>query len=193
MSKSTAELQAELKKLSKKADQRLVRLEKLAETNNDYKSIVTYSYARSQEDIKALTGKEGTKLRFNTKAPDDAIELQKRINAIERFLKSPTSSKKRVDKATKTVNKNMGLTGSDQLSWDEIANFWENEKDGKFEYTANTYKASMEIRKKNITKEKVKEYDEKSFHITGDEVINDKIKEMLFEQGLTVEELFNKG
>lgn len=56
-------LAKEARKLAKRANQRMVRLERYSERQG-YKGILKYSYENAQKDIKALYGKSGSKLRF---------------------------------------------------------------------------------------------------------------------------------
>lgn len=79
----------EYRKLAKRADQRLVRLERYAQTEK-YKEIKKYAYARAMRDIRAWSGENAT--RFNTKPPSNTNQLQAKINDIMYFLQSASSS-----------------------------------------------------------------------------------------------------
>ena len=57
----------ENRKLAKRANQRLVRLERAAESREGYSSIKEFAYKVAQRDLRSL-GKKGNKLRF-TEAP----------------------------------------------------------------------------------------------------------------------------
>lgn len=99
----------EYRKLAKRANQRLVRLERYAE-KPQYKNILKYSYAQAQRSITALYGKKGDKLRFTEKprqydvfrdndlltGPDavraNVSALKQKIKAMESFLEAPTST-----------------------------------------------------------------------------------------------------
>lgn len=84
-----AALVKEYRKLAKRADQRLVRLEKYAQQEK-YSNILQYSYARAQRDIRSWSGENAT--RFNTKPPSNMNSLQGKINDIKTFLQSASSS-----------------------------------------------------------------------------------------------------
>lgn len=84
-----AALVKEYRTLAKRADQRLVRLERYA-GQEKYKNILQYSYARAQRDIKSWSGPGAN--RFNTKPPSNINSLQGKINDIKHFLQSASSS-----------------------------------------------------------------------------------------------------
>ena len=84
-----AALVKEYRQLAKKADQRLVRLERYA-TREKYKNVLQYAYAKAQRDIRSWSGDKAT--RFNTKPPSSLNSLQAKINDINDFLRSATSS-----------------------------------------------------------------------------------------------------
>ena len=79
----------EYRSLAKRADQRLVRLERYAQRTG-YENIKQYAYARAMRDIRAWGGKT----RFNTKPPIDTQQLMAKIHDIEWFLHSASSSLK---------------------------------------------------------------------------------------------------
>ena len=79
----------EYRKLAKRADQRLVRLEKYSRQEK-YSNILQYAYARAQRDIRSWSGENAT--RFNTKPPSNMNSLQGKINDIKTFLQSASSS-----------------------------------------------------------------------------------------------------
>ena len=80
---------AEYRKLAKRADQRLVRLERYAETEK-YKNVTQYAYAKAMRDIRSWSGKDAT--RFNTKPPANLNSLMAKINDIKGFLQSASST-----------------------------------------------------------------------------------------------------
>ena len=84
-----AALVKEYRTLAKRADQRLVRLEKYSKQEK-YANVLQYAYARAQRDIRSWSGENAT--RFNTKPPSNINSLQGKINDIKNFLQSATSS-----------------------------------------------------------------------------------------------------
>lgn len=79
----------EYRKLAKRADQRLVRLERYSK-EPQYENIKQYAYARAMRDIKSWSGERAK--RFNTKPPSNYSELMGKINDIKWFLQAATSS-----------------------------------------------------------------------------------------------------
>lgn len=102
MSDKYNSLMAEYRKLAKRADQRLVRIERLAE-NEDFKAIKQYAYKKAVKDITHWDGSR-QKPRFNTAPPKGKtaqasyMMLQAKVNDIKSFLESPTSTKMGVTK-----------------------------------------------------------------------------------------------
>lgn len=88
----TAKYQAALKeyrKLAKRADQRLVRLERYA-AREGYENVKEYAYARAMRDIRTWSGSDAK--RFNTRPPSGYWDLMGKINDIKYFLRSASSS-----------------------------------------------------------------------------------------------------
>ena len=84
-----AALVREYRKLAKRADQRLVRLERYAKEPK-YKNILKFAYAKAMRDIRSWSGENAT--RFNTKPPSNLQSLQGKINDIKSFLSAASSS-----------------------------------------------------------------------------------------------------
>ena len=125
------------KRLAKVADQRLVRLEKLAETPN-FENVTAYAYARAQRDISRYT--EGH--RFNTKPPlnkDGTVNtrlLNEKIADIKTFISSVSSTKAGIistyQKRAKTLNDKYGTA----YSWEDLADYFQS---GDFEKHKKDY------------------------------------------------------
>lgn len=79
----------EYRKLAKRADQRLLRLERYS-NKPEYENIKQYAYARAMRDIKTWSGPQAK--RFNTKPPSGYSDLMGKINDIKWFLQAATSS-----------------------------------------------------------------------------------------------------
>ena len=79
----------EYRKLAKRADQRLVRLERYA-TQPKYANITQFAYAKAMRDIRSWSGDNAK--RFNTKPPKNLNSLMAKINDIKSFLQSASSS-----------------------------------------------------------------------------------------------------
>lgn len=112
---SYKELLKEYRKLAKRADQRLVRIE-AASHEKQYSGIKEMAYKNAMRDIAVYSGK-GAK-RFNTKPPESHAALQRKINDIKNFLNMKTSkvsglreiNKKRVEHINKKFNTNFTVS-----------------------------------------------------------------------------------
>lgn len=110
-------------RLAKMADQRLVRLEKLA-TQEGYEKVLKYAYAAAIDDI-AHYGGASKRLRFNTKPPEGAELFHEKIKDMKRFLSAPTSTKGGIDETyaarAKTINERYGTN----FTWEDMADFFQ--------------------------------------------------------------------
>lgn len=135
MSNEREQLLKTYRKLAKRADQRLVRLEGYRH-DKGFKGITEYAYKTAMRDIKSWSGARAT--RFNTAPPPENPKgrdpnrlLKEKIADIEKFLASPTSTKKGTlaihKKRADALNKSEELFGDEQadFTWQEWANFWE--------------------------------------------------------------------
>lgn len=106
---SYEELRKEYVKLAKRADQRLVRIEKRAEKTPE---LMQMAYRRAAYDLKGRTP-EGRKPRFNRMIPKTEKALKRALQNVRRFLESKTSTytgyrKQELEKRTKTINEQFG-------------------------------------------------------------------------------------
>lgn len=120
----------EYKKLAKRADQRLVRLENLSKEQG-FSGVKNWAYGVAQKAIRRWSGSEG--IRFNTKAPSKMQALRAKIRDIKSFLSSVTSTKSGITKVYKkraaTLNKNNGTN----FSWEDVGKFFESAEYEKME------------------------------------------------------------
>ena len=135
---------AYFRSLAKMADSRLKRLESYKDDEN-FKGVLQYAYSNAMYDIRALTG-DPEATRFNrvpAKNKDGSINqrsLHAKINAVKRFLESPTSTKTGVTKVYKqradTVNRRYGTN----FSWQELAAYYSKASNEAFdnEYGSKT-------------------------------------------------------
>lgn len=183
----------EYRKLAKRADQRLVRLEGYRH-DKGFQNITQYAYKKAMSDIRSWSGK-GSK-RFNTAPPKTAAELKAKISDIKSFLQSPTSSKKQVMKVTKSLNQRFfGKDKKQYLTWEEWANFWERvdseNTDSRFNYNLVAKSAGV-MKKYNITRQNI---DDKLDVVTrsGDmDIIEARTLKELQKNGLTLDKLIGK-
>lgn len=121
--------EAYFRQLAKRADQRLVRLEKLSGEKN-YQGVLQYSYRKAMYDIKSLSG-DRSATRFNIalkKNKDGSVNqamLHAKINAVKAFLEAPTSMKKTItemyEKRADTINSKYGTS----FTWQDMGRFFE--------------------------------------------------------------------
>ena len=104
-------LQSYYRRIAKVADQRLVRLERLAEQPG-YGNATQWAYKRAIRDIESWSGEDAK--RFNTKPPENVNQLRAKINDIKTFLGSESSTKSGISSTYKqrvsTLNSNYGTT-----------------------------------------------------------------------------------
>lgn len=190
-------------RLTKVANERLRALEILSKKEN-YMNILKYSYANAMYDINEITG-NASKTRFPTKVPktkDKTINqraLHKQINALTRFLEAPTSSKKGIDatykKRADTLNTNMGLTGPERLTWEELARFYDNEKLQQVQKDKNLggsdtiVRAIGSIRRISKDPAKIKLAAAGKLKLSDNYIVNKAAKDLLNE-GINIEDIF---
>lgn len=114
------------RRLAKVADQRLVRLERLTETEG-FENVTAYAYARAQRDISRYT--EGH--RFNTKPPlndDGTVDyrlLKEKTADIKTFLSSVSSTKAGIistyEKRANTLNEKYNT----EYTWEDLADYFQ--------------------------------------------------------------------
>lgn len=85
--KPREELEAEFRKLARRADDRLRNIEAKSR-REEFKGIKQYAYKKAMIELRKNFG--GGK-RFSSNIPKSNRKLQAKINAINRFLDSPTS------------------------------------------------------------------------------------------------------
>ncbi len=112
------------RRLAKAADERMVRLEKLA-TQQGFSSVTRYAYKKAVYDINVYRQNDEGIPRWNTKPPAENQLLNEKIQGMIRFLQAPTSTKKGIvdtyKKRAETINKNYGTN----LSWQEVADYFQ--------------------------------------------------------------------
>ena len=178
---------------AKKADQRLVRLEKLAEEEH-FKGVLEYAYKRAVRDVKSWGGDK----RFNTAPPTTVTELRAKLTDIQDFLyNKPTSTKSGIvsmyKKRAETMTKRYGAQYGVDFSWQDIANFFErkgNEKADIKKASKTLIRAIALIKKSAIEEDlqEIKDEAERIEHIEASGVVKARAKKLL-KNGLTYDEL----
>lgn len=174
----------EYRKLAKRADQRLVRLEKLS-TQKDFKQVKQWAYKNAVTDA-LQWGANPEKPRFNIKPPKSTVSLKAKIQDIKNFLEKPTSTKagiiKIYDKKAQTLNEKYKEYGLD-LSWSDVGTFFESKLYKKLakQYSSGTVIKAIATLKQNEG-ELLKDFQQhKASHIKtedNDMIIDDAIGRM---------------
>lgn len=175
-------LEKEYRRLAKKADQRLVRLESY-EHDKGFKTATKWAYAKAQKDIQKWGGTK----RFNTKPPESKAQLEAKIADIKQFLESPTSTKAGISEVYKkradTINKKYGTN----FKWTDLAEYYmsgmADKMDAKFgSKTALKTIAQAQKSKKNVINA-IKEGSTKNLKLSDSENVNKKVQDFLEENG----------
>lgn len=182
--------EAYFRSLAKIADQRMVRLERYASDPN-YKNVLNFAYAQAQYDILALTG-DPTATRFNlvgrkTKTGEiDKTNLHARINAVKRFLESPSSTKRGITAVYKKRADTFNRKNGTNLTWQQFGAYFQKARYEKIDkkYDSNTIlKAVASIKKAGDDPKKVSDFINSNKQISKDEIVNE-IGFKLLESGL---------
>ena len=190
----------EYRKLAKRADQRLVRLERYAQQDK-YKNVKKYAYARAMRDIRSWSGSKEGANRFNIKPPSNINSLMGRINDIKTFLHSASSSiKPTMDNAVynsegQLIGGGIDLTyqkraatlneryGTD-VTWENIGQLFESQLFRKLDKKYKSSKTAVRIIGKLQKDEKsiIKAFDDKkSFNvrIEGEKPLEEAVNKTL--------------
>lgn len=189
--KHYTELVKEYRKLAKRADQRLVRLEALSRSAK-YENVLKYAYLVAAKNIESY-GSVKNRPRFNTKPPENSNTLQAKINDIKHFLDSISSTKKGIvsvyEKRADTLNKNMGLKGNDKFTWQELADFFQSKSYEKLAsaFGSKTLFDTIGSIKKNLPEIAKAIKDNKKIKV-ADWKVNDTINKMIAENDIKLED-----
>lgn len=187
------------RKLAKRADQRLVRLEGLS-YEKGYEYVRDWAYAMAMRDIKIWAGPDAK--RFNTKPPETAAKLERKIADIENFLASKTSTKKGITEVYEQRAKSINERFNTDFNWRDFANaiesgVYEKLKQDYGYNTALTVVAKMQRDKKQL-EAAVKEANTKNIKISQtdsmskldyDMIIKQTISNELEKQGVSILDL----
>lgn len=181
-------LYKEYRALAKKADQRMVRLEKLSQEKY-FHGITEFAYRVAQRDISTY-GQEG--IRFNTAPPENLQQLQAKVADIKKFLELPTSTKKGIvdiyQRRADTVNEKYGTS----FTWRELAEFYDSgmaaDLDSKFKASKTVLYAIGVIQNANLTPDQIESGAYKNT-ILSDDKVQDAMAKRLLASGFRIEDL----
>lgn len=192
------------KKLAKKADDRLEALEQHAMKDDaGFKDILHYAYANAMYEIRHIRGEEWS--RFGQAIPKtqsgevNKMELHRRIQAVRKFLESPSSTKRGIQaiyrQRAESLNESLGLKGKEKLTWKDIANYYESrfEENSDKQYGSQTkFRALGAVRRIAKNTELVAEIragNLKNIKLSKDAIINQVAIEMI-QNGLNPSDIF---
>lgn len=198
------DLVKEYRKLAKRADQRLVRLEKLSNEKN-FKQVKQWAYKNAVADA-IHWGANPNKPRFNIEPPKtgsgkiNVMQLKAKIQDMKTFLDKPTSTKAGIvniyKKKADTLNAKYADYGLN-LSWSDIGDFFESKLYKKLDssLTSGTRIKAIAVLK-NKEAEVLKDFEQKkASHIKtedNDIVIDEAIKRMTRYYKTDVKELLGQ-
>lgn len=186
-------LEHQYKRLAKQADQRMVRLEKLA-SKADYNNVLQFSYARARKDIEHWSKTSKGKPRFNKDMPDNAKQLEAKIRDMQTFLTSPTSTKAGIDSVFKaradTINKKYGTN----FTWQDLSTFFDSsgyERADKSFGSKTILKAIAAIqRNSSEILEQIDKHRKKTLYVPDEEQkVNKAIEQLLADKGINTKKL----
>lgn len=154
----TPDLYKEYKRLADRADKRLLRLKRLAESQPQiYGNVKAYAYRTAEKSIGHWDQGRGTdKPRFARNTPTTDADLKKKIKDIQAFLDKPTSTKSGIEKIYKKRADTLNERFNTSFTWEDWARFgargfWDRQ-DGKFTYNELIKVAKAQKAKKDLTK-----------------------------------------
>lgn len=160
------------KQLAKRADQRLVRLEKL-QKEEGFENVLKFAYKRATKDIEkwGLT-KEGKQFRFNVR-PKSEEQLDKMMKDVERFLSSKTTTKKDIINVYDSKRNALKEAYGVDLTWQEIALYFETGFAKKYDktYASKTALKAIAV----IQQSKAKTYQELKSAVDTMKVLDDDV------------------
>ena len=176
------------RKLAKRADQRLVGLEALS-YEKGYEYVRDWAYATAMRDIKIWAGPDAK--RFNTKPPETAAKLERKIADIENFLASKTSTKKGITEVYEQRAKSINERFDTDFNWRDFANaiesgVYEKLKSDYGYNTALTVVAKMQRDKKQL-EAAVKEANAKNIKISQTDAMSNLDYDMIIKQTISNE------
>lgn len=175
-----------LKRIVRIANSRMASLEKLSDEEG-FEGVLEWAYASAYRDIHTIFSREDEGARFSaaTKGLGEN-EIKRRINAVQRFLNSATSTKRGILSVYKnrvnTLNKKYGT----DFTWQNVGAFWESELVRKMieEYGSDTVVRVVGTLNRTPLEE-IRTAISKNKRITKDKVLNEDIKQILSDYDLS--------
>ena len=186
-----ADAYARYRELAKRADQRLVALEKLSKEKH-FKGIKEFAYASAKRDIQSWGGEK----RYNIKPPQKLQQLEAKIADLEKFLYHYKTTTKRdilktYQQRADTFNTRYGEEFGVKFTWQDIANYYEKDKANR---EAGMLGSKTEVRVLAVVKkigkiDDIKKAKEEVERITGKDKILKREVENLLDLGIDYNKL----
>ena len=180
---------AEFRTLAKRADQRLLQLEKYAERAG-FENITKWAYDKAMRDIKYWSG-EG-KRTFNRDAPTSLQQLRAKKRDVQEFLDSVTSTmtgtKHMFEDRANALNEKYDLN----LTWENLGNVFENKEENIFYQKGGvSYLKAVDYMQKNEDAILERLQEGKNAVIrSGNAKVNSLVREIIAEKGLDFKDLY---
>lgn len=196
------ELLSEYHTLAMRADRRMLRLERLAASDEDYEGVLTFAYKGAQAAARRW-GSKSEKARFDIKAPESEADIKMKIKDIRSFLESDTSMKSSINtvykKRADTFNKlfakkdKKGVEG-ENVTWRDLKDFYTSKKYEELDkrFGSKTIARALSIQKK-IKKNQEKEDADKKESIRDEILDSIKDKKALLKAVKAMEDIEENG
>lgn len=185
-------LRQEYVKLAKRADQRMVRIEQLAQ-DPMYKGVKYYAYRWAQKNLKVWSGEKDTPLRFNADIPNNKKSLKKKIRIAKQFLDMPTSTKTGIKETFKKKAEDFNELHGTDFTWEQLSTYFHSglsaNADAAFgSSTALELIAEMQRRRDEVI-EAIKESNEQTLILTDRKTIAEEVSNFLEKHGTKLLEI----
>lgn len=117
------------RRLAKVADQRLVRIEQLAQ-NPLYSNVTKFAYEKALEDIHKWNGE--TASRFNTVPPEAPEDLQLKIEQMKSFLGKQTSTQAGINLMYKRMANTINAKYGTNFTYQQIMKYYSSNQNEKW-------------------------------------------------------------
>ena len=185
---------AEFRTLAKRADQRLLQLEKYSKRAG-FENITKWAYNKAMRDIKYWSG-EGTPEKpiktFNRDAPTSLQQLRAKKRDVQEFLDSVTSTmtgtKHMFEDRANALNEKYDLG----LTWENLGNIFENKEENVFYQKGGvSYLKAVDYMQKNEDAILERLQEGKNAVIrSGNAKVNSLVREIIAEKGLDFTDLY---
>ena len=185
-------LRREYVKLAKRADERLVRLEKLAQ-DPMFKGAKHFAYRWAQKNLKVWSPETEKPRRFNAAIPNNQRSLKKKMRILKQFLDMPTSTKTGIKETFKKKAEDFNELHGTDFTWEQLSTYFHSglsaNADAAFgSSTALELIAEMQRRRDEVI-EAIKESNEQTLILTDRKTIAKEVSNFLEKHGTKLLEI----